>query len=164
MDLSNRETKHSGKQDSPHGLVEVTFDLEDQDLPYVTETVWAEPLGKDLYRLRNVPYIIRGFSEQDIVTAVDDDGRLKVTGRATSGGHSAYRIYLQEDSTRVDFASAWVPLKSLGCTYERATDRVIAVDVPPEADMFAVYGLLQEGERSGKWNFEEGHCAHPLRE
>lgn len=156
--------KNSRKRGPTAGLVEVTFYLKDQDMPYLTETVWAEALGGNRYRLRNVPYLVRGFSEQDVVTAIEVDGQLKVIGEATSSGHSAYRIYLRKDDAGADFSSAWLPLKTLGCSYERATNRLIAVDVPPNADIFAVHRVLQEGEESGKWTFEEGNNGHLCNE
>jgi hypothetical protein len=53
-------------------------------------------------------------------------------------------------------------LKALGCDIEVATDKIIAVDVLPQADVYAVYTALQDAEQSGIIDFEEGHCGHPL--
>lgn len=36
----------------------------------------------------------------------------------------------------------------------------MSVDVPPPADMYAVYKALEEGESAGLWEFEEAHCGH----
>ncbi len=57
----------------------------------------------------------------------------------------------------------WRRLQELGCTYERANRRLIAIDVPPRTDVYAVYRVLEEGEKAKYWEFEEGHCGHPLR-
>jgi uncharacterized protein DUF4265 len=62
------------------------------------------------------------------------------------------------------FRTAWERLQALGCTYEQASSHLLLVDVPPHADIYAVYVLLEEGENAGVWDFEEGHCGHPLRE
>ena len=40
----------------------------------------------------------------------------------------------------------------------------LAVDVPPKADIYEVYSLLEAGEQNGVWEFDEGHCGHPLVE
>ena len=60
------------------------------------------------------------------------------------------------------FARCWAPLEDLGCTFEEGT--VLAVDVPPSANIYDVYRLLDAGASAGAWDFEEGHCGHPLRE
>jgi hypothetical protein len=34
----------------------------------------------------------------------------------------------------------------LGCTYERATGRYVAINVPPHADTYAVYQVLKRAK------------------
>lgn len=147
------------------GLVKVFFDVREKDGSVMkTETLWAEPLHSGRYRLRNVPFLVFGFSEEDVITATENDGVLRVTGVAVRGGHSTYRLVLPEDTNEEKFLQEWIPLKELGCTYERATRRYVAIDVPPPADICAVYKALEEGEIAGRWEFEEGHCGHLLPE
>ena len=67
---------------------------------------------------------------------------------------------MPEDTNEEKFLKDWVRLGELGCTYERATRRYVAIDVPPHADIYAVYQVLEEGERACQWEFEEGHCGH----
>jgi hypothetical protein len=126
------------------------------------ETLWAAPLGDGLYRLRNVPILAYGFSEQDVVRTGEIDGRHVVMEVAKAGGHSTYRIFLPAAMDDPGFAQLFEPLGRLGCTYERANPRVIGIDVPPEADVYAVYAALEQGEAAKQWSFEEGHCGHPL--
>lgn len=145
------------------GLVKIAFNLPQDKSPFATESLWAEPLGASLYRLRNVPFYVRGVSEQDIVRAEEIAGRLMVTGIVDCGGHSTYRIFLPEHISERQFAKDWVPLHELGCTYQRATRRLIAIDVPLNANIYAVYEAPESGERDRLWAFEEGHCGHPLR-
>jgi hypothetical protein len=149
------------RSESTDGLVKVVFDVPEKDgLVYKTESLWAEPVGNDQYRLRNVPFLAFGFSEQDIVTARENEGRLAVSGVAARGGHSTYRLVLPEDTTEEQFLKAWVPLRELGCTYERANRRSVAIDVPPGSDIYEVYHALENGESNQSWEFEEGHCGH----
>jgi Domain of unknown function (DUF4265) len=145
------------------GLVKVIFDLSKDNGPNATESLWAERVGDSTFRLRNVPVFAYGFSEQDVVKVEERDGSLFVTGAEARGGHSTYRIYLPTDTTDEKFALDWKPLENLGCTYERANRRIIAIDVPPSADVYAVYAVLENGEKDGRWEFEEGYCGHPLR-
>lgn len=46
---------------------------------------------------------------------------------------------------------------------EGAFRRLLAIDVPPEADIHQVYAQLQAGESEGNWVFEGGHYGHPVR-
>jgi hypothetical protein len=59
-------TKRSGvvkfegdqRSESTEGLVKVVFDVPEEDGAVLkTESLWAEPLGEDHYRLRNIPFL-----------------------------------------------------------------------------------------------------------
>ena len=150
-------------QKSGDELVKIFFDLPQDISPISSESLWAEAVGASLYRLRNAPFYMRGVSEQDIVRAEENDGRLMVTGIVDRGGHSTYRIFLPEHTSEHQFEKDWIPLHELGCIYERATRRLIAIDVPPNADIYSVYEVLEKGEKDQLWEFQEGLCGHPLR-
>jgi hypothetical protein len=145
-------------------LVKLVFKLPLNDGPIASESLWAEPLESNLFRLRNVPFYLYGVSEQDIVRAEEIEGCLTVSGIIDRGGHSTYRIFLPAQTSQEQFSADWIPLQELGCTYERATSRLVAIDVPPQADVYAVYDVLERGEKHGRWEFEEGHCGHILRD
>jgi hypothetical protein len=149
-----------------HGLVKVVFQLEPGAWHgYGTETVWAEKLGGNRYRLRNTPFYAFGVSAEDVVFAEPgDEGKPVFVGVSLRGGHSTYRIIRSEQSDSETFASSWEPLAKLGCSYEEGPGRLLAVDVPSKADIYRVYALLEHGENAGSWHFEEGHCGHALRD
>jgi len=142
----------------------VTFVLEASDWhDHATETLWAEPVAGDRFRLRNVPFYAYGVSYDDTVIAPQtDEGRLvqKVSDR---GGHSTYRIFVSNTDTLKRFSRHWAPLEALGCTLERATERLFAVDIPPEADINRVYEALAVGEAAEVWDFEEAYVSHLLK-
>ncbi|PYU37853.1 MAG: hypothetical protein DMG54_32255 [Acidobacteria bacterium] len=83
---------HSSK--SEQGVVKVILDLSKDNGPLATESLWAEPAGDCLFRLRNVPFFAYGFSERDIVKVEESDGKFVVTDAEERGGHSTYRIFL----------------------------------------------------------------------
>ena len=145
-------------------LVKLVFKLPANDGPIASESLWTERLGSTLFRVRNVPFYLYGVSEQDVVRAEESEVRLTVSGITDRGGHSTYRIFLPAQDSEEQFAADWIRLQELGCTYERATRRLVAIDVPPQADVYAVYDALARGEKQGRWEFEEAHCGHPLRE
>jgi hypothetical protein len=125
------------------------------------ETVWAEPLGSDTFRLRNTPAYAYGLSFRDVVYAPVDDERPTFKNVVESSGHSTYRLFLKKGytSTSPEFEKFWSPIQQLGCSYE-GSPHLVAVDVPPEVDIYAVYQLLERGEVAGVWEFDEGKCAH----
>jgi hypothetical protein len=146
-------------------LVRVSFDLNSKEWPSIkTESLWAEELDSGEYLVRNSPFYVYGISTSDIVFARSADGVLTFAGVAKRGGHSTYRILLKQ-SQSIDspqFLKAWKPLEYIGCTYELAKSRWLAVDVPPETDIFEAYRLLEQGELLGVWTFEEAHCGHSV--
>jgi hypothetical protein len=125
-----------------------------------SETVWAEKVGDGRYRLRSVPFYAKGLSFGDVVSTRTRDGKEVVHGVSLHSGHPTYRAFVKApvEIGSSDFDRAWRPIQELGATYERATDHLIAIDVPSSADLDAVYALLESGEAAGVWNFEEGHC------
>jgi hypothetical protein len=66
-------------------------------------------------------------------------------------------------STEEQFSRLWRKLAELGCSYEQANATLLAVDVPTHVDIYAAYTVLEAGAHEGIWEFEEGHCGHPLR-
>ena len=145
--------------------VKVMFELEPSDWhDHATESVWAIPLGDNKYQVQNVPFYAYDVSYDDTVIAEpNEEGQLIVQHVDQRGGHSTYRVILNPGTTDRDFERAWDKLEHLGSSYERATDRLIAVDVPPETDIYQAYAALESGERDNVWGFEEAHCGHPLK-
>jgi hypothetical protein len=56
-------------------LVKIVFNLPKNDGPVAKESLWAEPLGANVYRVRNFPFYLYGFSEYDVVRGSSEDGR-----------------------------------------------------------------------------------------
>ena len=85
---------------------------------------------------------------------------------AVSGGHSTYRIMMPSKRGAENnpiFEEYWKPLEEIGCSFEGFDATIIAVDVPPQTDIYKAFNLLQAGEDDGVWSFEEGHCGHQLK-
>jgi hypothetical protein len=155
-------------------LTKVCFELDPRDWHgSASERLWAEyvgdtPDGRAL-RLDNIPFFTRGVSYLDIVAATkteyDDYKFERVLERS---GHSTYMLLVPPGSK--PFVAFWTRLESLGCGYESATitislgERTLySVDVPPKTDIHAVYEILEEGEKSNVWVFQEGYVGHQLK-
>lgn len=135
-----------------------------------SETVWGESLAvahsPDIYRLRNSPFFMRSVSFLDVVRAVPavEAAMVDFAGVIDRSGHSTFAVMRPPRSP--SWEALWIELAKLGCTYEsksiRTSDgpRVLyAVDVPPDAAFGDVRSILQRGQSTGAWIFQEGHIA-----
>ena len=127
------------------------------------EWMWADSDGENLFIVRNVPVFAFGLSYGDAVNTTMIDGVPVFANIARHNGHSTYRIYTKTDRHSPEVTALLERLKALGCDIEVATDKVIAVDVLPKADVYLVYSALQDAEQKNIIEFEEGYCGHPLR-
>ena len=143
-------------------LEKICFELGEDDLAGASaETMWAENLGNGLFRLRNSPFHVYGVSFEDVVLTRSVAGRLpEFVSVHRHSGRSTYRIILERDVDAGRFRDYWTPLERLGCSYEHASGRYYAIDVPEDSDIHAVYALLEKGVADNVWDFEEGHRGH----
>ena len=103
-----------------------------------------------------------GLSYDDRVRVDDVGGILTVLGAVSRGGHSTYRIFAKRGHQNARVQALLKKLNKLYCEVEVATEKLIALDVLPEADIYKVYAVLGESEHAGIIDFQEGHCGHPL--
>lgn len=151
-------------------LVKVRFQTDPDGLSGGSpERLWAKRHAGDeaYFQLQNSPFFAKGISYLDVVEATesrDHEGEFEYRRTLSGSGHSTYRILVRRDSS--SFAPWWERLATLGCTYEYAKEGaqlLYAVDVPPCANNYEVYGILEDGENHSVWGFDEGHCGHPVR-
>jgi len=109
------------------------------------------------------PFYAKGVSFNDRVRVEEVDGVLNMCGVESRGGHSTYRIFAKRGITNERVQSLLKKLKELHCDIEGATDKLIAVDVLPHADIYRVYGASEDAQKANIIDFEEGHCGHQLR-
>jgi hypothetical protein len=149
--------------------VKIRFELDSSDWHgHGSEALWAAPIARTEwrhFRIMNSPFFARGISHLDIVEAASTgDGLIfefrKVIER---GGHSTYMLIVQVNEHKV--RAYWTILEKMGCSYESAhinlsTGRrlLFSVDVPPSANLYEVYEVLERGEADSVWIFQEGYA------
>ncbi len=145
-------------------MVKVLFRVGPEDWHSVgTETLWATPVGPCAYRLENSPFYAKGFSYLDVVLAEFDatEGFPVAQRVLRSSGHSTYALWVIEGiESSGEFAKFWGPIEQLGCSFEGADMQLLSVDVPASTDVVEVFRLMQLGEDSGVWYFQEQNYAH----
>jgi hypothetical protein len=140
--------------------VKIRFPLpeEDQAGGVLAETLWAVSLGGGRYRLENIPFYIYGVSAEDVVSAENVDGFLEFREVVSPSGHSTYRVFPRDPLPPPDvIEERLAALRALGTSSERGK-RLITLDVPPDADIDAIYRVFEYGDDVEKlWSMEEAH-------
>lgn len=147
---------------SRESLVKVIFELPSDGEgwpPAASESLWAVPVDPGIVRLANTPFFVRGVASGDVLRVRRDaDGQLRAGERLEWSGHCTIRVIpfrngpLAGSLQRV--LDAFAPL---GVTGEGIRQfGIVALNVPPGADIAAVKRVLRDGEDDGAWEYEEG--------
>lgn len=125
-------------------------------LPASEETLWAEPIGKGLYRLANTPFLEPTLNWCDLVRG--DGGnvaQIRVSGLVSRGGHSTARILFPPLTHPEARRSALEQLSRSGATYEGAGGGFYVLDLPPTADPAEIRERLEALHAEGILDWEE---------
>lgn len=134
----------------------VLFRVVGKDDDYVNvETLWAFDLGQDRYRLDNTPFYAYSVSVGDVVLApMDaDEQRPTFVSILEKSGNRTVRVVFDvatEPGNETD--RHLKALMALGCDYEGANRRYIAINIPPCVQLDTVRDYLVANEL----NWEHG--------
>jgi hypothetical protein len=149
--MKNIKEKISGEH------VKVLFELEQVDgyPPFGVESVWAIKLSDGLFKIDNIPFYVRGIAMDDVVRAIPADALgFRFNALVNASGHSTIRVVFFESAIRDTFIRA---IESLGCKWEGAYEpSLVAIDIPPAADLKKVLILLSDSFDRGEIDYEEG--------
>jgi hypothetical protein len=139
------------------GLVKLFLDLPDNEV-CGGESLWAKPVGPDLYEIRNVPFYAYHLHFNDVVRAGigAPDEKPKIQGVVKRSGHKTLRVIFPDTTPEDRQAELLGQLRPFGATYERATNRYIAIDVEPSGNYQAVCDQLWAWEQDGVLEYETG--------
>lgn len=120
------------------------------------ESMWAKSLGDDLYEIDNVPFHAYGINWKDVVRAIAPDERSKpqVVEVVRPSGHRTLRFFFSGELGEEQQKPYLAAIRELGNDIERADERLVAVDIPPEADYGATCDLLARFETEGVLEYE----------
>lgn len=135
-------------------LVKVHLDLPNHWW-FKGESLWARPLGGDLYEIQNVPFCAYGLNCRDVVRAVpvNADEKPEVREVVRRSGNRTLRISFHE-LTKTQQSPLLDSLEAMGTWVERANDSFVCVNLPPEADYDAVCTFLDGQETQGVLEYE----------
>jgi len=141
----------------PEVLVKIKFLVQrdaDGYPPADIEWLWARRVGENVYQIDNIPFFAKLTSLGDKVMAEkDQEGNLSFKEHVSYSRHCTLRVVAYEEE---DVAEVRDVLKKMGCPSELShIPKLIAVDVPPDANFIAVLEFLNEGEKRGVLEYEE---------
>ena len=111
------------------------------------ETLWATPLGRDLYRLDNSPFYAYGVSWRDVIHAPVDprEGMPTFASVVEKSGHRTVRVRFDPPVAAGNSSDVLLQgLVALGGSYEGANPGYIASDVPAAVELEQVTRYLVE--------------------
>ncbi len=110
------------------------------------ESMWATPLGDDLFKIENVPFYAYGLNFHDIVRAIpDSDEHIpEVRELVELSGHRTFRVFFQKHISRDKQEEILDSLKGLTVSYERSNEIYFSLDLQPEGNYQAVFDKLDE--------------------
>lgn len=141
--------------------VKVLFRMElDGDWPPASvESLWAVDLGDGTVRLANTPWFVRGIACGDVIAVeADEHGDLWAGETVAPSPNCTIRlIVLKDGGSTAALRSVLDVFHRLGTTGEGIEKfGMVALDVPPEAELPKIRRLLEHGDAKGWWHWEEG--------
>ncbi|HEU5290211.1 MAG TPA: DUF4265 domain-containing protein [Cyclobacteriaceae bacterium] len=137
------------------GLVKIHIDLPNH-WAVGGESMWAEPLGNDRYKIENVPFYAYGLNFKDVVRATADSDELKPEIRelVEASGHRTFRLFFKEEIEREQQEKILDSFRELHVSYERADKIYVALDMKPQGNYQSVFDKLEEYEKQDILGFE----------
>lgn len=125
-------------------LAKVHFELKEPDMGSSGESLWAAPVGSNLYELRNSPWHVRTVNWLDVVEAIPEaeDLRPEFVRVHERSGHRTIHLFMS-DAGKSSSQEILDMCDQLGATYEGMNDRVFALDFAPEIEIAPAIQYLQ---------------------
>jgi Domain of unknown function (DUF4265) len=126
--------------------------------PVAEERVWAIALSDSLVRIDNIPWFIRNLALGDLIqVAADASGVLRPIEKVRWSGYFTIRLIpYPEGRDTVTLQGALEMFRPFGAVGE-CIDQfgMVALAIPPSADLIAIKELLVRGSETGWWDYEE---------
>jgi hypothetical protein len=118
------------------------------------ESMWAREIEGDLFSIKNLPFFVFGLNFDDVVHAPQAGPLREVRAVVRRSGHRTLRVVFHAYLTREEQQVQLNVLNDFGGSFERGTDRLVAIDFPPGAAYDAMVALLTRLETDDKLVFE----------
>ncbi|MDR2678350.1 MAG: DUF4265 domain-containing protein [Zoogloeaceae bacterium] len=137
-------------------LVKVHIDLPNHWW-FKGESLWAKPLGDDLYEIQNVPFCAYGLNCGDVVFAKANSPDLKPEIRSVvrRSGQKTLRVFFGDELSEKEEQKPYIEeIERMDAWVERAHSTVICINVNATGDYAAICTYLESLENSVGVEFE----------
>lgn len=127
--------------------------------PASVERLCAVDLGGGTVRVDNTPWFVRGVASDDVIRVEVDEEGVRWAGETVRASENCTLrlIVLRDGGSAAARRTVLETFDRLGTTGEGIEQfRMVALDVPPDADLPRIRKLLEHGEAKGWWHWEEG--------
>ena len=130
-----------------------------RDSGFESETVWAEPLGANRYRVWNLPVFAYNIDMRAIVecTSAEEDGFPVVVRVVEPGDCYVVRLYFAKDATAGDIDAVLGVLSSRQAVFEKYEHNLWAVGLRSVGDYKWIGGALKDYIDRGLLTIESGY-------
>ncbi|TYB61392.1 DUF4265 domain-containing protein [Nonomuraea sp. PA05] len=128
--------------------------------PQDTEGLWADRLSADAAQVKNVPFLLDGVAEGDVVRfQTDSDGLHWAVERVSASGNCTIRVVPIPSGPLGRSAHAvhqrFAQFELGGETFSEDFP-MVALNAPAGADFTGIKALLTCGQENGWWHYELG--------
>jgi uncharacterized protein DUF4265 len=136
-------------------LVKIHVQVSDDTFKIGGESVWAKPLGNDLYEIRNSLWHSCDLNWGDVVRAVAQSENLKpeFVELIRRSGHRTLHLFFFEGCSPNEKATILAGLRQWKVSYENSDGLLYALDVEPEGDFEGLCSYLDDHESQEKLSY-----------
>ena len=144
--------------------VKVNFEITEGLKKGASESMWADVVSENQYKLDSIPFFAYGISCGDIVEAkLIENDIYQFEKVIVKSGNSTYRILVKDHWTKKEVHENLKDILQLGCIFEGGEFdkfQIFALNLPHSIDVYKVYEFLERGQKQKKWTFEEANFEH----
>ena len=120
------------------------------------ESMWAKPLGENLYQIKNIPFFSYGLNYDDIVKAITEDSDLnpEIIEVVETSGHQTLRIIFTDDKSKAEHIAIIESIRNEHIGYEGWDEDQFTLNVTPLGNYDEFFDKLEELELQGILSFE----------
>jgi hypothetical protein len=137
-------------------MEKMTFPLDKDEEGYPPddfETLWVEKLGRDKYRIDNIPFYVRNIAPNDIVLGISNDNLLWYKSTISKSNSSVVRIVFYRSG---EVEKVLSDLQLMGCKWEGShLKSLYSIEIPERVDLVEVRRFLIKLSDAEVIDFEE---------
>ncbi|AZL73638.1 DUF4265 domain-containing protein [Pseudomonas oryziphila] len=134
----------------------IELEIVDDYPPVGVESVWAEKIDENTYKIKNIPFYSKDIClDDEISTSRGNNGEAVFTDVIGDEGNSTIRIIFfgdNEDLSELVMAE----ISSMGCSWEGMSKKFFSVNIPANVDFDAISGYLEKKSEAGILDYDYG--------